>query len=147
MQCFAPVGFAIMNGNLTLLDGAEKKKMLFMLFISWLPPVFLLILKHTHWMYGQKSKWLRSIYIICHAHGKEIAVKELRPMFRKGKKVRPKLSGLWGGRLLNDFNDVMVNDGVCTSTHWGMLLWRDKRNWLMCFGDWITASQRYCPMP
>lgn len=58
-----------------------KKKTLFMLFISWLPPVFLLILKHTHWMYGQKHKWLESIYIICHAHGKEIAVKELRPMF------------------------------------------------------------------
>lgn len=50
---FAPVVFALMSGNLTLVDGAEKEKktMLFMLFISWLPPVFLLILqknKHTH---------------------------------------------------------------------------------------------------
>lgn len=52
-------------------------------------------------------------------------------MFKKRKKVRPKLSGFEGGRVLNvlDLNNVMVNDGLYTSGHWGMLLWSDKRNW------------------
>lgn len=41
-------------------------------------------------------------------HGKEIAVKELRPMFKKGKKVRPKLNVLEGWGVLNvlDLNNV-----------------------------------------
>lgn len=52
-------------------------------------------------------------------------------VLKKEKQLRPKKSGLEGGRVLNvlDLNNVMVNNGLYTSRHWGMLLWSDKRNW------------------
>lgn len=72
--------------------------------------------------------------MICHAHGKEIAVKAVQTNVLKKKKkerVRPKRSGFEGGRVLNvlDLNKLMVNNGLDTSRHWGMLLWSDRRNW------------------
>lgn len=92
---FAPVVFVMMSGNLTFEEWAETKTTkLFMLFISQLPLVFLQILKHTRWMYGQKSKWLWSICSY-HVHEKEITVKALKPMLQKGK-ARPKLVRFMG---------------------------------------------------